>query len=316
MREIGGYIELEHYNSPMLHDKALGLNCARNALAYILEAKKIRKIAMPYFMCDSCNSVLADYHVVVRKYCIDKNFFPVLEEKNDGEWIYIVNFYGQIDNGKLQKLKERYTNIIVDNTQSYFQMPLENTDTLYSCRKYFGVADGAFLYTDGKIDRELEQDQSYSRMGFLLGRFERNANEFYDEYVNNNKFIQTEPIKRMSKLTNNILKSIDYKKVGNIRKLNFEKIHNTFVEINRLELNVPYGAFMYPLYIENGKEVRRKLQENRIYVPLLWPNVLRECARDTLEYQLAENILPLPIDQRYNMLDMQYMEEIIKKCIS
>lgn len=27
-------------------------------------------------------------------------------------------------------------------------MPVENVDTLYICRKFFGVADGAFLYTD------------------------------------------------------------------------------------------------------------------------------------------------------------------------
>lgn len=315
MREIGGYIELEHYKSFMLHSKALALNCARNALAYLIEAKNIRKIAMPFFMCDSCNGIFGDYQVTVRKYNINEKFIPLLENANKDEWIYIVNFYGQLDNDILEQLKEKYENIIVDNTQSYFQMPLANTDTLYSCRKYFGVADGAFLYTNKKINRELGMDESYNRMEFLLGRFERSASEFYDEYVKNNEFVQTEPIKKMSKLTSNLLKSIDYKRAGNIRTLNFEKLHNTFKRINKLELTVPYGAFMYPLYIENGIEVRKRLVENKIYIPVLWPNVLKECEKGTLEYEFAANILPLPIDQRYGRTDMEYMEGLIIECI-
>ena len=64
--EIGGYIEFEKYNRPMLHEKAIKLNCGRNALAYLLETKSIKKICMPKFMCDSCDGVLKKYKVFVR----------------------------------------------------------------------------------------------------------------------------------------------------------------------------------------------------------------------------------------------------------
>ena len=30
-----------------------------------------------------------------------------------------------------------------------------------------------------------------------------------------------------------------------------------------------------------------------------------------MEYQIAENILPLPCDQRYNQKDMEYMVKIL-----
>lgn len=43
MKEIGGYIEMEHYNLPMLHDRAIALNCGRNCLAYLIRAKEIKK---------------------------------------------------------------------------------------------------------------------------------------------------------------------------------------------------------------------------------------------------------------------------------
>ena len=44
MREIGGYIELETFRGRMLHEEATKLNCGRNALAYLCEAKKIEKL--------------------------------------------------------------------------------------------------------------------------------------------------------------------------------------------------------------------------------------------------------------------------------
>lgn len=74
-------------------------------------------------------------------------------------------------------------------------MPVDGLDTLYTCRKYFGVADGAFLYSDMRLSKEIPQDESFERMHFLLGRYERSANEFYGEYVANNKLFATEPAK-------------------------------------------------------------------------------------------------------------------------
>ena len=44
MKEIGGYIELDTYRLPMLHEKAIKLNCGRNALWYLIKARNIRKI--------------------------------------------------------------------------------------------------------------------------------------------------------------------------------------------------------------------------------------------------------------------------------
>ena len=195
MKEIGGYIELDSYTGNMLHDEGIKLNCGRNSLAYIIKAKNIKKLWMPKFMCDSCNKVLSDNQVDVEYYSIGLYFKPVIKEW-DG-WLYVVNFYGQLSNDYLSSLGK---NIIVDNAQAYFQEPIPRVDTLYTCRKFFGVADGAILYTDKFIKVE-DQDESFGRMHFLLGRYERSASEFYAEYVENNHLFKNEPIKRMSKLT-------------------------------------------------------------------------------------------------------------------
>lgn len=305
--EIGGYIELDKYNLPMLHDGAIALNCGRNALWYLCKAKNIRKIAIPKLLCSSVGNVCNRANVKIKHYSIDTDFMPLSIELEDDEWLYIVNYYGQIGNEEIIKLKEKYKRIIVDNAQAYYQPPVDGIDTIYTCRKFLGVPDGAFLYTDSLLQEGIEQDESFDRMRFLLGRFERTASEFYQEYVENNKLFINEPIKKMSKLTKNLLHGIDYEEVKKRRTDNFRFLYNEFESVNRLYLIIPEGAFMYPLYIKNGAEIRKKLQAEKIYIPTLWPNVFEVAGKGSLEYKMAENILPLPIDQRYGIDDMKYM---------
>lgn len=151
-------------------------------------------------------------------------------------------------------------------------------------------------------------------MRFLLGRYERTAGEFYSEYNANNKFFATEPIKRMSKLTDNLLHGIDYKRVEKSRRENFEYLHKRLGEIN--QLNVKTAAFMYPLMIENGAFIKKKLQAEKIFIPTLWPTVFEVAKSEDVEYKMAENILPLPIDQRYGIEDIEHMVQEVLKCIS
>lgn len=313
MKEYGGYIEFENYHSDMLHEGAISLNCGRNALAYLCEAKKIKKLYLPYFLCSSVPTLCEKIGVEYSYYDINKNFEPIFYRTlGKDEWFYMVNFYGQFDNNYLITWKQKYDRVIVDNAQSYFQMPAEGVDTLYTCRKYFGVADGAFLYTDIKLDREIPQDESFERMHFLLGRYERSANEFYSEYVANNEYFVTEPVKRMSHLTENLLHGIDYESIARKRQNKFDYLNARFCDMNELKLKSVYGAFMYPLLIQNGSAVRKKLQKEKIYIPTLWPNVLEQCQKDSLEYHYAADILPIPVDQRYGIEDMKYLVEVIK----
>ena len=72
---------------------------------------------------------------------------------------------------------------------------------------------------------------------------------------------------------------------------------------------------MYPLYIENGAEVRKQLQAKKIFIPTLWPAVFNLCKENELEYDMAKNILPIPVDQRYGIDDMDYLLEEVYKCL-
>lgn len=68
---------------------------------------------------------------------------------------------------------------------------------------------------------------------------------------------------------------------------------------------------MYPYLTDRGEQIKRKLVTKKIYVPTLWPNVLHDCSADSYEYYLAQNLVFLPIDQRYTVNDMNYMLTVL-----
>lgn len=315
MKEIGGYLELDTYKLPMLHENAIALNCGRNCLAYLIKARKITKIKVPYFMCDSVFEVCEKYGAKVSFYHIDKYFKPLNIDLAEDEWLYVMNYYGQLTSAELTRLKDSCGRIIVDNAHAYFDMPIPDIDTLYTCRKFFGVADGAFLYSNSRLDEDLRTDESFDRMIFLLGRFERTASEFYGYYQENNNRFADEPIKRMSKLTNNLLHGIDYSFVKQRRTENFRQYHISLREINELKIQMSGGAFAYPLLIKNGALIRKALQQKKIYIPTLWPNVVCDMPKDSLEYRFANDILPLPCDQRYGTEEIQYIIKALGEAV-
>lgn len=321
MREIGGYIELDTYRGRMLHDDGIKLNCGRNALAFLLDNRHIKHLYFPKFMCDSCDKVLSDHRVNVEKYDVGLNFKPILKRIKDDAWLYLVNFYGQLTKQDILLYKDLFNGrLIVDNAQAYFDAPIENIDTLYTCRKFFGVADGAILYTNDPTDKEraesLSIDESFYRMRFLLGRYERTASEFYAEYVENNNFFQDELVKRMSVLTENLLHGVDYGFIKDRRTENFFYLQKKLKDINLLSVHIPEGAYMYPLMIENGTLARKALQAEKIYIPTLWPAVFNVCNVDELNYKMARDILPIPVDQRYDTDDMEYIVGKVMKCLN
>ena len=316
MKEYGGYFELDRYRLPMLHEDAVALNCGRKCLAYLIRARNIRKLCIPYFMCDCVFDTAKSLGTELSFYHIDSSFRPAGISPAPDEWLYVMNYYGQLTPAELRQMKETYGRVIADNAQAYFEPPLPGTDTLYTCRKFFGVADGAFLYTDAVYDEALPQDESFDRMRFVLGRFERPASDFYTESAANNDLFDREPVKRMSKLTENLLHGIDYGFVKQQRTENFRLYQAELGGINQLTLRTAEGAFAYPLLLPDGAAIRKALQQQKIYIPTLWPNVLSDLPADSTEYRFAADILPLPCDQRYERADILHICDCIRKAIN
>lgn len=316
MKEIGGYFGLEKLASNEYYKDLIPLNNGRNSLLYLLKARNIKKLYIPYYLCDSVSDMLNMYGYHYERYNIDSDFMPILNKTlGDNEYFYIVNYYGQLNKDKVIFLKHKYYRIILDNTHAFFQKPIGYIDTIYTCRKFFGVPDGAYLSTNSKINDNLEMDISKHRMGHILGRYEGTASDYYKEFQNNDNSFKNEPLKYMSKLTHNILGAINYEKVKQIRSENCDYLNSKLGIYNKIKFEASYGAFAYPFYIKNGTEIRKELAKKKIYIPTLWPNVLIETPEDSVEHDYAKNILPLPCDQRYGIEEMEYIVDEVKKLV-
>ena len=313
-KEIGGYLELERFTGPMLHEKALALSSGRACLSYLIEQRKIRKIALPDFNCDIVEAVCRAHEVKIRFYPVEANLRPKALQTEEDEWLYLVNFYGQLSADELQRIAARVPRLIVDNAQAYFDLPLKGVDTLYTCRKFLGVPDGGFLYTEAP-EKTLPADESRERMGFVLGRFERPAGEYFAAAAQNNDDLSMEP-KSMSELTKNLLHAVDYDRVKTKRTENFRLLHEGLGSVNCLNLRVTEGAYAYPLMLPEGQKIRKKLIEQKIFVPMLWPNVPEQQPADSEACRLAEQILPLPCDQRYGAEEMAFIIKAVRDCLN
>lgn len=304
MKEIGGYFGLEDFQGQEYYHDLVAVNNARNALIYIVRAKKIKKLYIPYFLCESVSIACQREGCPCEYYYIDKDFKPVFDHTlEDGEYLYVVNYYGQLDKEYISELKSRYDRIIVDNVQAFFTRPMDGIDTVYSCRKFFGVPDGGYVATDAILDEEISQDVSMDRMKHVLGRYEGAcAGDYYNEFKANDHAFMDLELRAMSKLTRNILRAVDYENAKKKREENFAKLHSALGDINPLKIKTCEGPYAYPFYFKDGMKLKKLLAENKIFVATLWPNVLS--MDGTIEKDYAENILPLPCDQRYDATDM------------
>jgi len=304
-------LELLHYKE--YHKNAIRLNIGRNCLEYILQARGYSKVYIPYYTCDVILEPFKKLGIPYEYYHI--NIHLEIQDEivlKAGEALLYTNYYG---------LKQRYTErlakqygkrLIVDNTQAFYAKPIAGIDTFYTCRKFFGVPDGAYLYTDRLLDIELEQDLSYGRIDSLTKRIDLSPEAGYQDFRDTSKALVGQPIKRMSKLTHRMMQGIDYETVAKQRRANYQTLHEALGKENNLVLPLEDDAvpMVYP-YLVPVKGLREKLIENKIFVARYWPSVL-ECTKpDDIDYLLAYQMQPLPIDQRYSEKEMNRIIEIL-----
>ena len=318
MTSIGGYFGLELRDGPEYHPDAIRLNTGRNALEYILQVRKYRKIYLPYYTCHVLLQPLEKLGIAYDYYSIDEQLEPRFDYSGIGadEGFLYTNYFGLKD-AFLPGLKAQARNLIIDNAQAFFAMPLEGVDTFYSPRKFMGVPDGAYVYTDRGLNEEFEQDQSRERCAHLLIRAEETAEKGYKYFVENDESLDNNPIRIMSRLSQKILQSVDYESHKEIRRRNYNYLEAALGQQNGLKLQLHSASvpMVYP-YLGAETDLRRRLIEQRVYVAQYWSEVKDIIGSDSIEYRYAEGLIPLPVDQRLSIADLDTIIKIIRGCTS
>ena len=307
MTEIGGYFELECGHNPLYH-KGIYLNSGRNALRYIIRKLGIRKLHIPYYTCPVVNQAIEAEGCQIEQYELDADFMPARDfPLND--FVVYNNYFG-VCGKKVAELSARYPNLIVDNTQAFYSRQIGRA-AFYSSRKFFGLPDGGIaIFKDEEFNaqpHDLNVDSSLSRISHLVKRIELGASAGYADFRAVSDQLVNAPVCAISKLTMALFGNVDYTFAAERRQANFgfqhERLHSAF-PFAIAEDDVP---MVYP-YVTDDMILRSRLIEQRIYVARYWSGI------SSAANALAERIIPLPIDQRYEKGDMETILQPVLGC--
>lgn len=320
MKEIGGYFELELMDrGGFPHDDGILVNSGSNALEYILRSLgDVKCVWVPYFTCSIVLKPFKNTGIPYKFYHINQQ----LELSGEiplaaGEYLLMTNYYG-IKDAYISNLADKYgRHLIVDNAQAFYTKAIQGVPTVYSPRKFSGIPDGGIAcgIDAGRIDT-FDADASFDRCSHLLKRYDLGAAAGYDDFKLNDAVLATNSIKKMSRLTQALLRSIDHERVKNARMRNFAALHSTLEKSNQLNIDVGENdecPLVYPYWIPEGRKLKTHLIQNKVFCATYWPNVFDWCKPSDTEYLLAEDVVCLPIDQRYGEEDMTYILKLIKK---
>lgn len=319
--EIGSFIELqmpqglEYYKGDV---DIARLNTGRAAIFHAFRLTECEAIWLPYYQCDTVRDFLLKKGITkIKYYHIDKLFSPIDIVQQKSEAVLLVNYFGVMSNQRMRKLANQYENVIIDNSQAFFSEPIEDCYNVYSARKFMGVSDGAYVIgnnASGYIN-EYEQGYSSDTSLFLLQRIEYGCEgRAYESRSLNEHRVDTEDIKKMSKLTRYLLDGYDYDYIKNKRQENFAIAHELLKDRNLIDVDALADRniipMVYPLLIEDD-DLLKVLLQHKHFQGHWWSYLLDEIESDTVEYWISRYIIPITIDQRYGEKEIKYICNII-----
>ncbi len=318
--EIGSFIELqlphglEYYNQST---DIARLNTGRAAIWHTFKVSGAKRIWIPYYQCDSIREFLTKKNVAICYYHIDRDFNPIDLFANDDDAVLLVNYFGIMSSERMRILSLGYRHPIIDNCQAFFCKPLPNALNVYSCRKFVGVPDGAYVIGKNAATATDAYPQCYSSdtATFLFSRIEYGCEgKGYQMRHLNEQRIDSEDAMKMSKLTRYILDGTDYELIRQKRRDNFEIAHSLFKDINLIEPTRFYDSetipMVYPLLVEDDTLLDR-LQKAKHFQGHWWSYICDEQPKDSFEYWIARYVIPITIDQRYGIEELEYLKSIV-----
>lgn len=318
--EMGSFIELqlpigrEYYAREM---DVARLNTGRAAIWHAFRLSGCTALWLPYYQCDTVRDFLRGKGVPLRFYHIGVDFTPLDIEQKEDEAVLLVNYYGVMSHERMSRLAADYHHAIIDNCQAFFCEPVSGCQNVYSCRKFVGAPDGAYVlgpHAECHVD-EYDQCFSSDTAGFLLQRIEYGCEgKAYESRMANEHRIDMEDCLRMSALTRALLDSTDYEQIVVRRRDNFATACELFDGVNLLdarryhdEATVP---MVYPLVVEDDALLDRLLAAKH-FQGHWWSYLLDEMDSASFEYWLSRYVIPITIDQRYGRDGLERIAAVV-----
>ncbi len=319
--EIGSFLELqlpkgrEWYKG---ETDIARLNTGRMGIWHAFRVTGCKRIWIPIYQCDSIRETFEKKGVQMFFYHQDKNFNPLDIKATDEDAVLLVNYYGIMSSQRMAELAKPYKHPIIDCAQAFFCKPIENAMTVYSCRKFVGAPDGAYVVGKDahKYVEEYPQCYSSDTAAFLLKRIEYGCEgKGYEARSLNEHRIDAENCMKMSKLSRSLMDAEDYAYNQHKRKENFAYAHNLFGGINKIDPNQYMDnetiPMVYPLVVEDDGLLPR-LQVAKHFQGHWWSYICDEQPVDGFEHWISRYVIPITIDQRYGREELDYLASVVK----
>lgn len=319
--EIGSFLELqlahgkEFYNQK---DDIARLNTGRMGIWHAFRVTGCKRIWIPIYQCDSIRETLEKKGVNVMFYHIDNRFNPIDIEAKDDDAVLLVNYYGIMSSTRMKDLAKPYRHPIIDCAQAFFCKPVDGALMVYSCRKFVGAPDGAYVIGRNahKYIEEYPQCYSSDTAGYLLKRIEYGCEgKGYEARGLNESRIDKEDCMVMSKLTHTIMDAEDYDYNQRKRKENFAYAHTLLGSINCIDptmyMDDETVPMVYPLVVEEDECIQR-LYKAKHFQGHWWSYICKEQPENSFEHWLSRYVIPITIDQRYGKEEIDYLVNVIK----
>lgn len=200
-----------------------------------------------------------------------------------------------------------------------------------SIRKSVGVCDGSVILSKNALDEswveegETEfmtsrRDSQKLKAEYTYSQRPEKKNIFFPELRRQEGELDAfEGVLRISKTGMEMLGVLNGEMIAYARRCNMKHILKLIggkVEsVPGIERCLDGAPFSLPILVKNRDEVQQKLAKRGVYAPVLWPICDEARAVCPVSARMADEMLSIPIDQRYNYDDIEEIAKIILETI-
>jgi hypothetical protein len=313
----------------------------RGSLRALLRLINGENALLPNYICQSVISAFEQEGYSIVFYPINADYSFDIKSVEDlipvADVFFMIHYFGFLQNqAVIDSLKQvcvkNSTIIVEDTTHSIFTTPLTcGTYAIASLRKWFGLPDGAVVYSyDSHINylnQYLSTDTGFTNLR-LIGMLQKNA---YLSGLSGNpdqhlslleaaeKYLVGHPsLACISELSWQMLCGLKPKKMIDCRRNNYKLLYNAISHGSTADIASPaLDENTCPLFLvvktARRDALRLFLMKHQIFCPVHWPvEDQRLLEDDGLRENFGKN-LSIPIDQRYNPAHMRHIAGVLQE---
>ena len=314
----------------------LYMDSGRSALMLLAKVLQNGQILLPEYICKSVISCFSSNNI--RFYRLKADLKIDINDLNkkitkDTAIVFVMNYFGALQPANVHSFLDKKRNkfrfkIIEDTTHSLFSKPMTIGDyCVCSIRKWFPIPDGGLLYSKKSMGnlfgKNLCQNVDINRIyGMILktfyldGKLEKKA-LFTDIFKTSEEALDSkiEPL-LMSNTSQYLLGFYGINTIIKQRKRNYEYLKKwlSTIGINPIcSLSNTDCPFVLPIKIKKRDTFRNYLIDNNIYCAVHWPLIGTELYDIKSARSLSEQLISIPIDQRYGLENIDYIINVVSK---